>query len=725
MDNERRPARLDRATFLKVAGGVAAGGVLAPWWPAASQVLAEPASEKLRVDLSEPAGKPTYSATGFLHGLGEDGTQPPDPLLLPLKAKLFRGGGSTLPGGAWSKGGYDGYAVRWQNVVDRYRRVAPPPIEAEYCIVLSDLWGAEGVTLQPTDPYPGDDGDWTSWERFLTQLVSDAHAARLDPDRIQYEIWNEPDFGDHYWPRPWEQYVQTWQRGVRLIRALDPRARIVGPTFTRMTTSGDGGHMDDWLDMAVASDTVPDILAWHDLIPNRDPVDQAGLARQLLAERGLAGVRLELNEYLPGGQLNPGFNAWYIARLQRSGIDYTALAIYGPCCMFPLLDGLLVDVDGELVTDARWWAYQRYASITGTLVTTRPTGDVDAVAGADPENRRVRVLVGNRIGAASGELASPFSVTIDGLRHAQTYLLRGGNIPIRLERIPHKAVLSEPEAVKDIDLTPKGGEVTITFDWADPRDAYVLTLGKHETDLPAYAVVEVLPERPVLLPGEPTTVTFRIRNYTDTDLTLEPRVSVPDGYTAATAASVTVPAEGDAELQVTVTRATTDLREVELRLDVGDLMSLVRLEPSDNWVRIAEMTASSTHSPSSPAFLNDGRTDPDDWGGGGANGWNDDTPGQWPDTITATWTHPITLNRVVVHTLNSAVYPASAWGVRDYDIEIQANETWQTIAQVRGNVTGVDESKFTSVETDTLRIVIHDTNDHTYSRLVEIEGYHS
>jgi hypothetical protein len=555
--------------------------------------------------------------------------------------------------------------------------------------------------------------------------VSDAHAAQLDPDRIQYEIWNEPDFGDHYWPRPWEQYVETWRRGVRLIRALDPRARIVGPTFTRMTTSGDGGHMDDWLDMTVASDTVPDILAWHDLIPNRDPVDQAALARQLLAERGLTGVQLELNEYLPGGQLNPGFNAWYIARLQRSGIDYAALAIYGPCCMFPLLDGLLTDVggDSDLMTGARWWAYQRYASITGALVTTHPTDDVDAVAGEDRRNRRVRVLVGNRIGAASGELPSPLSVTIDGLGDARAYLLRRGRVPMRLERIPHKAVLSEPEAVKDIELTPNGGEVTVTFDWVDARDAYVLTLGDHETDLPAYAVVEVLPERPVLLPGEPTSIAFRIRNYSDVDLVVEPVVSVPEGYTATTATSVTVPADGDAELHVTVTRSTAELREVDLHLAVGDVTSQVTLEPSDNWMRIAAMSASSTHSPSAPTYLNDGRTDPADWGGGGANGWNDDTPGQWPDTITASWGHPIGLSRIVVHTLDSTIYPAAAWGVRDYDIEVRATGTWQTVTQVRDNVVGVIESTFATVQTDAVRIVVHDSNDHTYSRLVEVEGY--
>lgn len=248
----------------------------------------------------------------------------------------------------------------------------------------------------------------------------------MNPGKVQYEIWNEPDFRDLYFPRPQEQYEETWRRGVRLIRELDPQARIEGPAFTRMTISGVGGHMDDWLDMTVASDTSPDILSWHAIIANQvqDPVEEAELGRRLLAERGLENVQLEINEYLPPDQLNPGYTAWYIARLQRARIDYGALAIYGPCCTFPLLDGLLVEQDGTLKTASQWWDYQRYASITGRLVSTTPTGDVDAVAGADPEQRRVRVLLGNKVGS-SGQLGD-VTVTIGGLGAAHRYLNRRG-----------------------------------------------------------------------------------------------------------------------------------------------------------------------------------------------------------------------------------------------------------------------------------------------------------
>lgn len=717
--------RYSRGDFLKVGGvglaGVALSGTLV-WIPRASAV----AAQQVSVDLAKELGKPTYAATGFLHGLSRDASQPSDELLLPLKPKLFREGGSVLPGGAWAKGGYEGYKVRFQEVKDNYDRVCRPSYDAELTIVMSDLWGAEGVTLKSSDPYPGDNGDWTSYEEFVTQVVRDVKAAGMDPNKVHYEIWNEPDFRDLYFPRPQEQYEETWRRGVRLVRQLDPQARIEGPTFTRMTTSGVGGHMDEWLDMTVASDTAPDILSWHAIIAGKvqDPVEEAQLGRRLLAERGLENVKLELNEYLPPDQLNPGYNAWYVARLERAKIDYAALAIYGPCCTFPLLDGLLTEQDGTLKTTSQWWDYERYASITGELVPTTPSVDADAVAGADPEQKRVRILLGNKLGS-NGQVGT-VNVTIKNIGPTHRYLLnRRGRVPMRLERIPNKDVLDAPEAVKDVTLKPVGNGVSVSIPWPEADASYVVTLGEHETELPPYLIVDVSPTELVLLPDEPAQVSFRVRNYTDDPVTLEPQVSMPEGYTATAADSITVPANGDADFIVTVTRTTSGLDEGELQLTLGEQSATVPLHPTDNWMRIAEMSASSTNAPSSPDNLNDGRTDSELWGGGGANGWNDGTADQFPDTVTATLPHPARLGRAKVYTLDSRAYSASSYGVRDYDVEIRVGGSWSTVAEVRGSTAGVVESVFTAADTDALRVVIRDTNDHAYSRLLEIEAYSS
>jgi alpha-glucuronidase len=228
-----------------------------------------------------------------------------------------------------------------------------------------------------------------------------------------------------------------------------------------------------------------------------------------------------------------------------------------------------------------------------------------------------------------------------------------------------------------------------------------------------------------LLPGEPTPVRFWLYNFTDAERMVEPVLTVPDGYRAELESPrIDVPGSGDVEVTLTVTRdtATEDAGELTFTID-GDSRT-VGLQPVDNWLVAAQLSASSTHAPSSVANLNDGNTDSEQWGGGGAGGWNDGTPGVFPDSVTATWTRPVPIGRVVVHTLDAEALPASAYGVRDYDIDIRvAGGGWQTVAEVRDNTTGVVETSFGPTETDALRVVIHDSNDHAYSRLIELEAF--
>ncbi len=68
--------------------------------------------------------------------------------------------------------------------------------------------------------------------------------------------------------------------------------------------------------------------------------------------------------------------------------------------------------------------------------------------------------------------------------------------------------------------------------------------------------------------------------------------------------------------------------------------------------------------------------------------WNDNTLGSFPDSLTATWDHPITLRRAVVYRPDSADFPASGYGLRDYDVQALVAGQGQTLAAVRGNTIG-------------------------------------
>ncbi|WP_029137658.1 glycosyl hydrolase [Nakamurella lactea] len=144
----------------------------------------------------------------------------------------------------------------------------------------------------------------------------------------------------------------------------------------------------------------------------------------------------------------------------------------------------------------------------------------------------------------------------------------------------------------------------------------------------------------------------------------------------------------------------------------------------DNLAKLATAGASSTHSKFSVAAVNDGsiagQHDYAVWNAG--NGWNDADKATWPDTLTLTWSEPVTLTQARVFTVDNGTNPASGYGLRDYDVQALVDGSWSTLAQVRGNTDGTVVSDFPPVTTGALRLLITDSNDHGYSRVVEFEA---
>jgi alpha-L-rhamnosidase len=213
-----------------------------------------------------------------------------------------------------------------------------------------------------------------------------------------------------------------------------------------------------------------------------------------------------------------------------------------------------------------------------------------------------------------------------------------------------------------------------------------------------------------------------VHNLGDRSVTVTPRVAVDDGFTArASATRLTIGPRRTVPVMVAVTR-TGDATDGTLRLTAAGTTATATLAGTDDWVRVATMESSSDHNGSAASFTNDGNTDSAYWHNG-VGGWNDGTSKQFPDTLTARWAHPVSLSRVVLYTLDSDRYPASATGLRDYDVQVADGGSWRTVASVRGNTTGRVESRFEAVSTTALRLSILDTNDHSYSRVIELEGY--
>lgn len=226
-----------------------------------------------------------------------------------------------------------------------------------------------------------------------------------------------------------------------------------------------------------------------------------------------------------------------------------------------------------------------------------------------------------------------------------------------------------------------------------------------------------------VLPGEAATATFTVHNLMDDPATVRVGVEASTGFAAtAEASTLTVPPHTTVPVPVRVERTDASAASGQVQLTAGDSAASAPVVATDNWVRGATMSASSVHSGSSAAFTNDGVTDSGVWSNG-VGGWNDGTSKVFPDTLTATWSHPVTLSRVRLFTLDSAQYPAERVGVREATVEALVGGAWRPVATIAGNTAGLLERTFAPVAATALRLVVTDSNGHTYSRVLELEAY--
>ncbi|WP_219462665.1 discoidin domain-containing protein [Nonomuraea rhizosphaerae] len=147
-----------------------------------------------------------------------------------------------------------------------------------------------------------------------------------------------------------------------------------------------------------------------------------------------------------------------------------------------------------------------------------------------------------------------------------------------------------------------------------------------------------------------------------------------------------------------------------------------KLDNGGNLALRRQVTASSQHVNANypPCSVADGDSGSNGWAGG--NGWNDATARTWPDTVAIALGGVKQVSRVDLYTLNTERYPASTYGLRDWDVQAGVNGQWQTVAQVRGNTAGSVRSDFAPVTADAVRVVALASNGaNDYTRIVEVE----
>jgi hypothetical protein len=445
---------------------VAAGMVLALAIPLLAPAESAVAAQSLSVNLASTTGAATGVGEGFLYGVSQDGTQPADQFLLPLGITAQRGGGHASRG--WIGDGYQygsGTQADVNSAIAQARRVTQAPSHAQYQVILSDVYGADGGQPSSTT-YPCDNGNCSNWVSFIDSAVGALQASGL---KFAYDIWNEPDIS-LFWTRGVDstQYFQMWDTAAREIRRIAPGALIVGPSAA-FTPQQNPSEWQTWLAHVKAAGTLPDEISNHDEGDGDDPVTVAQAIDSDLAANGIPRIPLSANEFQPQNQQAAGQSAWYLARFAQSG--YTnAMRGNWNCCLTPNLTGIIVpNGSGGGSYTGNWWAFRAYADLTGSLVSTSGEVGTTAISAAEDSSRRRAVAI---VGDENGYTGAA-SVTFNGLSSVP-WLANNSSIGVTVYRIPDQSPLNSPQVVFNQVMSTSGGSVTVPLTFQSSHDAFAI-----------------------------------------------------------------------------------------------------------------------------------------------------------------------------------------------------------------------------------------------------------
>jgi RHS repeat-associated protein len=135
-----------------------------------------------------------------------------------------------------------------------------------------------------------------------------------------------------------------------------------------------------------------------------------------------------------------------------------------------------------------------------------------------------------------------------------------------------------------------------------------------------------------------------------------------------------------------------------------------------------------------PSGANNGDCKGLNWGSNG--GWNDALPGAFPDWLQIDFQGKKTIGEIDVFTVQDAysnpsdpseTMTFSTYGATDYDVQYWDDSAWVTVpgGRVFANTRVWRRFAFSNIRTSKIRVVVQDSADHGYSRLVEVEAWQS
>ncbi|GAB3960117.1 hypothetical protein GCM10029978_008570 [Actinoallomurus acanthiterrae] len=386
------------------------------------------AATTLVVNANQVLRPVTHVATGSLYGLA-NATTPADSLVRPIKPNTFvqkPQGGKQQPTGD-------------------ILTVAPEAAQAGAKVVdrLSDIYAGW--------PYQF---SWNNWFTLVDQQIAQVKASGIT-NLAAYALWNE---ADGTWSSSNGTFEDFWTRTYREVRSKDATTPIQGPSF-----SDNISDMQNFLKNAVATNTVPDILAWHELSNSAKIAGDVANVTTIEKNLGISPRPIAIEEYAAPSEVGiPGPLVSYIAKFERLGVHDAELAFWNQS---GALGDLLTGQGGS--PNGAYWLYKWYADMDGQMVVTAPPAQtgIDGAAALDSAGDQLSVIVGH----GSGDCA----VTINGLGAF------GSTAHVKVEYTPspgRTVAVSGPTTLAESNYAVTNGSITVPISGMNANYGYHLVV---------------------------------------------------------------------------------------------------------------------------------------------------------------------------------------------------------------------------------------------------------
>lgn len=402
-----------------------------------------PLAATLAVNLSDSLRPVTHCGSGSLYGITETLPASIEDLVTPLNAYSYRN-----PAAATSANQHPfGDAIK---VSERLAK------GGSKSLVQFDL-----ADILPNWPYK-----WSGINDYKTKVTAVINA-KIASGRDNYEgweIWNEPDGTWKDATNGGPLTTTVWKPMFDLIRQLDPKAKIIGPSISYYQES----YMRNFLTYAKANNCLPDLLSWHQW-------GVAGFAgayenyRALEKSLGISPIPISINEYSSKTsdpyEGCPGYSVPFIAKFERYGIVSAQLSWWW--VPLPGRLGSLLTKDNQ--KGGGWYMYKWYGDMTGHMVKTTPPNDksdgVDAFASIDREKTYASIVLG-------GNTVGSVDVKVSGVP-----AWMGSSVDVKLEYVTwanKDQAVSGTNTVSTTKYTVTNGGFTVPVNIASAFYAYRL-----------------------------------------------------------------------------------------------------------------------------------------------------------------------------------------------------------------------------------------------------------